>query len=159
VNSPTPIATPVGLLFFLAVMVIVGATSGPSLHPMHYWFIAAAFFAFHLLLAYLVDQVSVHVAFGISAGVSLALVVSYLRLVTGIRHALLHAGAAQLVFLVLFSYAFFFEGITGLAITVGAILTLFVLMQITARVSWDVVFSPADARARGPRPQEPQRPA
>ena len=31
------------------------------------------------------------------------------------------AGAAQLVFLVLFSYAFFFEGFTGLAITVGAI--------------------------------------
>ena len=74
---------PVGLLFFLAVMVILGATSGPSLHPMHYWFVAAAFFAFHLLLAYLVDHISVHAAFGVSAAVSLALVVSYLRLVTG----------------------------------------------------------------------------
>jgi hypothetical protein len=42
---------PVSLLFFLTVMVIVGATSGPSLHPMHYWFISTAFFAFHLLLA------------------------------------------------------------------------------------------------------------
>ena len=46
----------------------------------------------------------------------------------------------RLVFLVLFSYAFFFEGFTGLAITVGAIVTLFVLMQMTARVSWDEVF-------------------
>jgi NADH:ubiquinone oxidoreductase subunit 6 (subunit J) len=45
------------------------------------------------------------------------------------------------VFLVLFSYAFFFEGFTGLTITVGAIITLFVLMQMTARVSWDEVFS------------------
>ena len=36
---------PVSLLFFLAVMVMLGATYGPSLHPMHYWFIAAAFFA------------------------------------------------------------------------------------------------------------------
>jgi len=143
---------PVGLLFFLAVMVILGATSGPSLHPMHYWFVAAAFFAFHLLLAYLVDHISVHLAFGVAAAVSLALVVSYLRLVTGMRHALLHAGAAQAVFLVLFSYAFFFEGFTGLAITIGAVITLFVLMQITARVSWDDVF--ANGAAAGRRPTE-----
>ena len=131
---------PVSLLFFLAVMVMVGTTSGTSLHPMHYWFIAAAFFAFHLLLAYLVDHVTVHVAFATAAAVSLLLVVSYLRLVTGMRHALLAAGSAQLVFLVLFSYAFFFEGFTGLAITVGAIVTLFVLMQMTAHVSWDETF-------------------
>ena len=140
---------PVSLLFFLAVMVMVGATSGPSLHPMHYWFIAAAFFAFHLLLAYLVDHVSVHVAFVSAAAVSLALVVSYLRVVTGMRDALLKAGVAQAIFLVLFSYAFFFEGFTGLAITVGAILTLFVLMQMTARVSWDNVFSGAISREQG----------
>lgn len=145
--NPGPLASritffaPVSLLFFLAVMVIVGATFGPSLHPMHYWFISAAFFAFHLLLAYLVDHVSIHAAFAASAAVSLALVVSYLRLVTGTRHALLHAGATQLVFLVLFSYAFFFEGFTGLTITVGAIVTLFVLMQVTARVAWEDVFA------------------
>jgi inner membrane protein involved in colicin E2 resistance len=140
---------PVSLLFFLAVMVMVGATSGPSLHPMHYWFIAAAFFAFHLLLAYLVDHVSVHTAFAVSAAVSLGLVVSYLRVVTGMRDALLKAGVAQAIFLVLFSYAFFFEGFTGLAITVGAILTLFVLMQMTARVSWDDVFSAGVPQEQG----------
>lgn len=143
---------PVSLLFFLAVMVLVGVTKGPSLHPMHYWFIAAAFFAFHLLLAYLVDQVAVPVAFTVAAAVSLALVISYLRVVTGIRHALLHAGAAQLVFLVMFSYAFFFEGFTGLSITIGAVLTLFVMMQITARVSWDEVFG--HGPDRGGRPVE-----
>jgi hypothetical protein len=131
---------PVSLLFFLAVMVMVGTTSGHSLHPMHFWFIAAAFFAFHLLLAYLVDHVNVHVAFATAAAVSLFLVISYLRVVTGMRRALSTAGAAQLVFLVLFSYAFFFEGFTGLAITVGAIVTLFILMQMTARVSWDDTF-------------------
>jgi len=140
---------PVSLLFFLAVMVMVGTTSGTSLHPMHYWFIAAAFFAFHLLLAYLVDHVTVHVAFAIATAVSLLLVVSYLRLVTGMRRALLVAGAAQLVFLVLFSYAFFFEGFTGLTVTVGAVVTLFLLMQLTARVDWNDVF-----RAQ-PRPTLP----
>src|SRR5262245_15112875 len=58
---------PVSLLFFLAVMVMVGVTSGPSLHPMHYWFIAAAFFAFHLLLAYLVDYVRLDASFAATA--------------------------------------------------------------------------------------------
>ena len=49
------------------------------------------------------------------------------------------------MFLVLFSYAFFFEGYTGLTVTIGAIVTLFVLMQATARVDWGAVFA---ARAR-----------
>ena len=132
---------PVSLLFFLAVMVMVGTTSGTPLHPMHYWFLSAAFFAFHLLLAYLVDHMSVHAAFATAAMVSMLLVISYLRVVTGMRRALLSAGSAQLIFLVLFSYAFFFEGFTGLAITVGAIVTLFAMMQMTARVSWDEVFN------------------
>ena len=132
---------PVSLLFFLTVMVLTGATFGPSLHPMHYWFIAAAFFAFHLLLAYLVDHINVHAAFAAAATVSMALVVSYIRAVTPVRRALATAAGAQIIFLVLFSYAFFFDGFTGLTITIGAIATLFVLMQMTARVSWDDVFA------------------
>ena len=86
------------------------------------------------------DHVDIHAAFAVSAATSLFLVVSYLRLVAGSRFALAHAGAAQLVFLVLFSYAFFFEGYTGLTVTVGAIVTLYVLMQLTARVRWEDVF-------------------
>ena len=34
---------------------------------MNYLFVAAAFFAFHLLLAYLVDHVYIHAAFAIAA--------------------------------------------------------------------------------------------
>ena len=139
---------PVSLLFFLAVMVMVGVASGQSLHPMHYWFLSAAFFAFHLLLAYLVDHIPVSAAFAIAAAVSLFLVVSYLRIVTGMRRAVREAGAAQLVFLVLFSYAFFFQGMTGLAITIGAVVTLFVMMQMTAAIPWDDVFA-APERYRG----------
>ena len=140
---------PVSLLFFLTVMVIVGATHGPSLHPMHYWFIATAFFAFHLLLAYLVDHVNVHAAFATAAAVSLTLVLSYVRVVTRAPGALATVGTAQGVFLVLFSYAFFFDGFTGLTITIGAVITLFVLMQMTARVSWDEVFGGAGAKIGG----------
>ena len=140
--NPGPLASritffaPVGLLFFLTVMVIVGVMQRRSLHPMNYFFLAAAFFAFHLLLAYLVDHLDVHASFAIAAAASILLVVSYLRVVAGVRAALLQAGVAQLVFLVLFSYAFFFEGYTGLAVTIGAVLTLFVLMQVTARLDW-----------------------
>ena len=140
---------PVSLLFFLTVMVIIGATHGPPLHPMHYWFIATAFFAFHLLLAYLVDHVNVHAAFAAAAAVSLTLVLSYVRVVTRAPGALATVGTAQGVFLVLFSYAFFFEGFTGLTITIGAVITLFVLMQMTAHVSWDEVFGGADAKLGG----------
>jgi hypothetical protein len=140
---------PVSLLFFLTVMVIVGATRGPSLHPMHYWFIATAFFAFHLLLAYLVDHVNVHAAFAAAAAVSLTLVLSYVRVVTRAPGALATVGTAQGVFLLLFSYAFFFEGFTGLTITIGAIVTLFVLMQMTAHVAWDEVFGGAGAKLGG----------
>jgi NADH:ubiquinone oxidoreductase subunit 6 (subunit J) len=41
---------------------------------------------------------------------------------------------------VLFSYAFFFQGFTGLAITIGAIIALFVVMQVTGRVNWEEKF-------------------
>jgi inner membrane protein involved in colicin E2 resistance len=149
--NPGPLAAritffaPVSLLFFLTVMVMLGILRRRSLHPMNYFFIAAAFFSFHLLLAYLVDHVDLHVAFAAAALTSILLVVTYLRLVARTRFALLEAGLAQLVFLVLFSYAFFFEGFAGLTVTLGAVATLFVLMQMTGRVDWEEVLVRRDA--------------
>ena len=132
---------PVSLFFFFFVLFILTAIRGIDLHPMNYFFLACAFFSFHLLLGYLVDHISVPAAFLISSAVSLFLVVSYLRLVVGFKFALVQAGLAQFVYLVLFSYAFFFEGFTGLTITIGAILTLFVVMQMSGRTKWNRVFS------------------
>ena len=140
--QPGPLAgqisffAPVSLLFFFFVVFIITTLRRIDLHPMNYFFLATAFFAFHLLLAYLVDHVSIHVAFVICSVVSIGLVVSYLRLVVGIKFAAREAGIAQFLYLVLFSYAFFFKGFTGLAVTVGAILTLFVVMQATGRLKW-----------------------
>lgn len=132
---------PVSLLFFFFLMFIITTLKKIDLHPMNYFFLATAFFSFHLLLAYLADLISIHVAFTISSFVSFFLVVSYLRLVTGLRFAAVEAGLTQLIYLVLFSYAFFFKGITGLAITTGAILTLFVVMQLTGRIRWSERFA------------------
>jgi len=144
--NPGPMASrmtyfaPVSLLFFFTVLVVFGAVKGINLHPMHYFFLGAAFFAFHLLFAYLVDHVLLEVAFVIAAIVSMLLVVSYLWRVVGRRFALREAGISQFLFLVLFSYAFFFEGYTGLVVTIGAIITLAVLMHVTAKVDWAEVF-------------------
>jgi inner membrane protein involved in colicin E2 resistance len=140
--QPGPLAgkisffAPVSLFFFFFLMFIITTMRGIELHPMNYFFLAAAFFAFHLLLAYLVDHVSIHSAFAISSVVSVFLVVSYLRLVIGIQFASREAAVAQFVYLILFSYAFFLKGFTGLAITTGSVITLFVVMQVTGRVRW-----------------------
>jgi inner membrane protein involved in colicin E2 resistance len=146
--QPGPLAgrisffAPVSLFFFFFLMFIITTMRGIELHPMNYFFLAAGFFSFHLLLAYLVDHVSIHAAFAASSAVSIFLVISYLRLVVGTRFATREAGLAQFIYLVIFSYAFFFKGFTGLAITVGSILTLFVVMQITGRVRWAEKFAP-----------------
>jgi inner membrane protein involved in colicin E2 resistance len=149
--QPGPLAgeisffAPVSLFFFFFLMFIIATMRGIDLHPMNYFFLAAAFLAFHLLLAYLVDHVAIHFAFVICSAVSIALVVTYLRLVVGPRFAVREAGIAQFVYLVLFSYAFFFKGFTGLAVTIGVILTLFVVMQMTGRIRWTERFTRSPA--------------
>lgn len=84
-----------------------------------------------------------------SAVVSMALVLSYVRLFVGWRFALERVAPVQLIYLVLFSATFFWKGFTGLSITVGAILTLFAVMQFTGRLDWTETFAKRTAR-RGP---------
>ena len=145
--QPGPLAgriaffAPISLLFFFALMFIIVTIRRIDLHPMNYAFLAAAFFSFHVLLVYLADHVSIHLAFLIASVVSISLVVSYLRLAVGHSFAFREAATAQFIYLVLFSYAFFFEGFTGLAITIGSVITLFAAMQLTGRVRWSEVFA------------------
>ncbi len=140
--QPGPLASeisffaPVSLFFFFFVIFILTTTREIELHPMNYFFLAAAFFAFHLLLAYLVDHLDLYLSFAIASLVSILLVITYLRIVVGSQFALREAASAQLTYLVLFSFAFFFRGYTGLSITIGAILTLFLAMQLTGRIRW-----------------------
>ena len=115
-----------------------------EIHPVNYMFLAAAFFAFHLLFGYSVDHIHLVPAFVLASLTSIALVVSYLRLVVSARFALVEAALAQLVYLVGFSLAYFWEGYTGLTVTVLAIATLFALMQLTGRLRW------GDTRERHP---------
>ncbi len=140
-TNPGPVAAritffaPVSLVFFFSVLIILGSIRGVNLHPMNYFLLAAGCFAFQLLFAYLVDLIPTRVAFIIAATVSLLLVSGYLIGVAGLRFARL-AAIAQFAYMVLFSYSFFFEGLTGITITAGAIITLALLMAFTAKTDW-----------------------
>ncbi|HEV3090055.1 MAG TPA: inner membrane CreD family protein [Candidatus Cybelea sp.] len=140
--QPGPLAqritfwAPVALFFYFFVMLVIVTLRRVDLHPVNYFFLAASFFSFHLLFAYLVDRIPIGPAFLICSAVTLFLTISYLRLVVGLRFAAVESGLAQLVYLILFSYALFNEGWSGLTITIGAILTLFVVMQLTGRIRW-----------------------
>ena len=81
------------------------------------------------------------VAFATAATVSLLLVCGYLWRAHGKGLARV-AFLAQFAYMVLFSASFFFDGLTGITITVGAIVTLAILMMVTAKVDWKAVFQP-----------------
>jgi len=127
---------PLSLLFYFFVLFVIITIQRIELHPLNFFFLAAAFFSFHLLFAYTVDRIPIYTAFALCSLVSMFLTVSYLRIVAGLRFAAVEAALAQFFYLILFSLALFNEGFSGLAITIGAILTLFVTMQLTARINW-----------------------
>ncbi len=130
---------PVSLLFFFSVLLILGSVRNAGLHPMHYFLLAAGCFSFQLLFAYMVDRMPIYLAFLIAGGVSVVLVSGYIHAVAGARLSAI-ALPAQLAFMGLFSYTFFFDGLTGLTIAIGAVITLAVLMLATAKVDWDQKF-------------------
>ena len=126
---------PLSLLLFFTVIIITVISRGMSLHPVNYFFLAAGFFAFPLLFSYMLDVFPVHLSFVIAAVCSLLLVCGYLRAAAG-DFLFRVAVVAQSAYMVLFSYSFFFKGLTGLTLTVGGIVTLGVLMALTAKVDW-----------------------
>lgn len=131
---------PVSLLLFVTIVLLIGGMKGIPLHPMHVFFISAGFFAFHLLFAYLVDLIPLLPSFGISAAVSVLLVCGYLKAVAGVglfRIAL----PAQAIYLVLFSASFFIDGLTGITLAVLGVVTLALLMFLTARIDWKSFFA------------------
>lgn len=136
---------PVSLLFFFIMLFVLATLRKLDIHPINYLFLGGAFFAFHLLFSYSADHLSVPWAFAISSVVSMGLVASYLRLVVSPKFALREAAIGQLVYLIGFSLAHFWEGFTGLTITILAIITLFLLMQATGRLRWSEVFASSNA--------------
>ncbi len=144
--QPGPLAAhmsfsaPISLGLFMVWIYVLGLLRKIDVHPVNHLFLAASFFSFHLLFGYSADHLPVESAFALSAVVSMFLTISYLRLVVGPRFAFLEAGGAQLLYLVGFSLAHFWEGYTGLTVTLLGIVTLFGIMQLTGRIRWAEVF-------------------
>ena len=67
-------------------------------------------------------------------------------LVVGKRFAFVEVALSQLIYLVFFSYTFFFEGYTGLAITILCICTLFIVMQAAGKVDWSKLFEKNESK-------------
>jgi inner membrane protein involved in colicin E2 resistance len=132
---------PICLLFFFVLVATINVIYKVDIHPMHYLFVAAGFFAFHLLLSYMVGIINIHVAFIISAITSVTLVTTYLYAALKAKLPLKIIIGGQLFYLVLFSYTFLLKGVTGLTIAIGSVVTLAVLMKVTANVDWNEIFS------------------
>ncbi len=132
---------PVSLFFFFYVTWLTSTIRVIKLHPMHYFFIGAAFFSFHLLLAYSVDHIPLEWSFAICSVVSVFLVMSYVSRFIPDRRFVQQLGVSQFIYLVLFSYTFFLEQFTGLIITCLSIATLFLSMQYTSKIDWTRLFS------------------
>lgn len=132
---------PVSLFFFFYVTWLTSTIRAVKMHPMHYFFLGAAFFSFHLLLAYSVDHIPLEWSFMICSAVSVFLVMSYIARVIPDKKFVQQLGVSQFIYLVLFSYTFFLEQFTGLIITCLSIATLFLSMQYTTKVDWTRLFS------------------
>ncbi len=93
-TNPGPLAAritffaPVALLFYFFVVGLLAEGRGHRLHPLSWFLIGCAFFADHLLFAYLADHVPLWVALALSSGVSILLAVTYAQWLVGWRFAL-----------------------------------------------------------------------
>ena len=132
---------PVSLLFFFIVLFVISIILKVDMHPMNYFFLAATFFSFHLMYSYFSDHINIYLTFAIASFVSLVLTITYLRIFTPSKMAYLYAPLTQFIYLIIFSFSFFFKGMTGVIVTICSVITLFILMQLTAKVNWENIFS------------------
>jgi hypothetical protein len=144
---------PVCLIFFFVLIATINIIYKVDIHPMHYLFVVAGFFSFHLLFAYFVDVLNVHLAFVLAAIIAVSLVTSYLSAALHGKFPWKVAVAGQLFYLVLFSYSFFLKGITGLTIAIGSVVTLAVLMRVTAHLDWNEIFKTPEKEETWPTPK------
>ena len=129
-------SAPISLGLFMVWITVIGIVNDTRIHWINHVFIAASFFSFHLLFGYSADHIPTEWSFALSACVSMILVMSYLRKVVSPRFALIEAGVAQLLYLVVFALAHLLEGYTGLCVTVLGVATLGAIMHLTAGIDW-----------------------
>ncbi|MCK4799310.1 MAG: inner membrane CreD family protein [Spirochaetes bacterium] len=131
---------PISLLFFFIFLFFITIIMNKQLHPMHYFFLAASFLSFHLFFSYTVDHFNIYLCFIMASIISVFLVAFYLSIIHGIKFTIFFASIPQFIYLVIFTFSHFFEGYTGLTVTLASIATLFILMKLTATIDWEKKF-------------------
>ena len=142
ITSRVSFFAPIPLLFFFVVLLIISVVTKQDIHAMHFFFLTLSFFSFHLMFSYFSDQMHIYLSFGVACMVSLGLTVSYIMHFLSKKMAFIIVPLTQIVYLFIFSFSFFFDGITGFIVTICAVVTLFILMQLTAKLNWHEVFNP-----------------
>jgi hypothetical protein len=64
-----------------------------------------------------------------------------LKLFASSKLAFIYSPVAQIIYLVVFSYSFFYKGFSGLIITIISVLSLFFIMQLTGKIDWHKIFN------------------
>lgn len=128
---------PLALLLFFAIFTVWSLESGRLAHPVEYSLMGCAFFTFHLMLVYLGDALPLWAAFTLASAITLAINFTYGTRVFGKHFTLTRLLPALLIYLVGFSTAFLNEGFRGLPLVLIFVLTLHLIMQISAKVDWN----------------------
>lgn len=130
-------AGPLSFFLYLIALITMLIIREKELHPMHFAFIASAYFVFNLLLAYLVKYIPVPYAFSISFLVSFALIVSFMWRILGLKFTLFENGIFLVLFLLVFPLSFFTVN-RGLILVITGIVALAMLMHLSARFKWSL---------------------
>jgi len=128
---------PLALFLFLGTIFVTAISEKQVLHPMHVFFLSAAFFVFYLLGSYLLSFTPVFVAIVLGLLASSGIVMYYVFLIKKSNLMRKMTALSLGIFQWLFSLAFFFPEYTGLLITVASIVCFVVLMRQTADIEWE----------------------
>ncbi len=111
-------SAPISLGFFFVLLLVLGRLRGLDLHPDQLPLRRRGVLLVPPALSRTRWTTAHRAGVRIASATSVLLVTSYLRLVVSPRFAFVEAAAAQIIYLVGFSLAHFWEGFTGLAVTV-----------------------------------------
>jgi hypothetical protein len=127
---------PLSFFLYLVSLITMLIIRRKELHPVHFIFIGASYFVFNLLLSYLVQYISIPIAFGVSFIVSFSLIVSFLWRILDLRFTFIENGIFLILFLLIYPISFFTLN-RGLILVISGVIALGMLMHLSARFKWE----------------------
>ncbi len=129
--------SPLALILFTGLLLVVTTARGMQLHPMHYLFLMTGFFIFYLFGSYVISFMHIIPGIALSLVLSTGIMLYYAFLIKKGALLIQSTAFAAAMFQWIFSIAFFFPAYTGFLITIAAIIAFVVLMRATAAMDWE----------------------